>query len=571
MIKKFAQFYKPHKKLFVLDFCCACFIALLDLSVPLAIKEMITKILPKGDFNLIIMIGVVLFVIYTLRMICQYIVEYYGHALGVRIEFDLREKLFSHIQTLPIPFFNDNKVGKLMTHVVSDLNEMSEIAHHGPEDLFTAVISIVGSAIMMCRMSIELTLIMLCVLPFVGFIGLKLNALNLKGFKVMRAKLADINAQVEDNLSGIRVVKAFTNEDFERGKFEKGNSNFRNAKTHTYKTMAFASAVVNFFSNFVIIILFVAGGYLIFNEYLSAPDLLIYFIYLQMFVSPIQKISGLMVEYNKAAAGFSKYLEIMEIPSQENYNPNSWHFTDVEGKIEFKNVSFAYESKDNKTVLNNINLLIESGSTVALCGPSGSGKSTLCNLIPRFFEITAGEILIDDHNIHDADLYSLRKQIGIVAQDVYIFSGSIYENILYGRPDATREEVIEAAKRANAHEFILETENGYDTNIGERGVKISGGQKQRISIARVFLKNPPILILDEATSALDNKTEKIIQTTLNELSVNRTTLIIAHRLSTIEHADKIVVLTEDGIAETGSHEELMANKKEYYRLQKAAI
>jgi ATP-binding cassette subfamily B protein len=524
-------------------------------------KNIVDSVIPSKNLKLLMIIGIVLLIIYVFRSVLQYIVDYWGHMLGVRMEYDMREDLFSHINKLPFSYFDNNKTGQIMSRLVNDLNEIAELAHHGPEDLFIAAITLIGSSIMMMMLNVKLALAILIIIPFMLYFGINKNRLMRKSFRELRSKLGDINSQAEDSISGIRVVKAFNNEQYEQKKFRIGNMNFRKAKEDSYKVMAEFFSGITFFSNFINLIILVYGGYLITTNNLTIGDLVGFLLYISLFLQPIRKISNLIENYQKGMASFSRFVEIMNINPTIKDSKNAINIENVKGDIKFEHVHFSYEGK--KDVLNDINLHIKPNETVAFVGASGVGKTTLCNLIPRFYEVIGGSIKIDNVDIKDIYLRSLRNNIGVVQQDVFLFYGTIKENIAYGNIEASDDEIIKAAKNANAHEFIISLENGYDSYIGERGVKLSGGQKQRIAIARMFLRNPKILILDEATSALDNKTEQIIQKALYDLSKDRTTLVIAHRLATIKNADRIVVLDKDKISEVGKHEELI-NKKGIY-------
>ena len=564
MIRRFLKYYKPHKHLFILDFACAFFMSIMDLVFPMFARIIIDDVLPKRDIKLVLWIGLGLLIVYVLRSILQYIVDYWGHILGVRIEYDMRKEMFNHIQRLSFSYFDNNKTGQIMSRLVNDLNEISELAHHGPEDLFITIITLIGSFIIMFMLNVKLALSVLIVMPFMIAFSILSNKKMRKAFRDLRIKLGEINSQAENSLSGIRVVKAFNNEEHESEKFEIGNKNFRISKENSYGAMAVFFAGITFFSNFISLLVLIYGGILIYNNELTIGELFGFLLYVSMFLQPIRRMTSLIENYQKGMAGFSRFTEIMdEVPRIED-KKNAKTIKKVFGDISFENVTFSYNEKKN--ILENVNLNIKKGSTVAFIGPSGVGKTTLCSLLPRFYEIDEGSIKIDNMNIKDVTQNSLRDNIGIVQQDVFLFSGSVRDNIIYGKVDASEEEIIQAAKNAEIHEYIMTLDDGYDTYIGERGVKLSGGQKQRISIARVFLKNPPIIILDEATSALDNETERAIQKSLNKLSQNRTTLVIAHRLGTIKNADEIIVLNENGIEEKGSHEELIKKNGVYSKL-----
>lgn len=564
MLKRFAKYYKPHLPLFILDFTCAFLMAGLDLVFPSVVTKTVDEVLPRRDLKALFIVGLALLGLYILHYILQYIVDYYGHTLGTKIEYDMRKDLFDHIQNLSFSYFDENKTGHIMSRLVNDLNDISELAHHGPEDLFIATVTLIGTFIILIRNNWKLGLITFAIIPVMLVFAITKNTKMQDSFRIMRSRVADINAQAEDSLSGVRVVKSFTNEAYEREKFDRGNEGFRMSKQNAYKTMAEFYAGINFFSNMTNLIVIIFGGIFYYRGELTTGELFGFLLYVSMFMQPIRKISTLIESYQRGMAGFSRFVEIMEITPEIQDSPDAFDISIEDAKIEFDNVTFSYNNRNN--VLKGLSFEIGAGETVAVVGPSGAGKTTLANLIPRFYEVDDGHIRIDGVDIKDVTQRSLRDHIGIVQQDVFLFTGSVRDNIAYGKIDATDEEIIEAAKRANAHEFIMDMEHGYDTYIGERGVKLSGGQKQRLAIARIFLKDPPILILDEATSALDNETEKVIQESLFELSHNRTTLIIAHRLATIRNADRIMVLTDEGIVEEGSHDYLLDRKGVYHNL-----
>ncbi|WP_371363251.1 Putative multidrug export ATP-binding/permease protein [Sporomusa rhizae] len=564
MIKRFISYYRPHLPLFVLDFSCALIIAMLDLVFPLAVRNVIDKILPAGDVKLLLWAGAALLGIYLVSYVLNYIVDYLGHVLGAKMEFDMRRTLFDHVQKLTFRYFDNTKTGHIMSRIVNDLTEISEFAHHGPEDAFLVVVTMLGTLIILLYLNWELALITFALVPFMLWFTIVRNREMKSVYREVRLKIADINAQVEDSISGIRVVKSFANELYEQEKFERGNTGFLNTRRRALKIMARFYSGITLFTNVINLAVLIAGGALIFYGRLTVGELIGFLLYVGIFLQPIRKITFLTDMYQKGMAGFRRFIEIMDIEPDIVDAPNARTLQKVTGNIVFDNVTFSYNNHGN--VLEGINLAINAGETVAFVGPSGGGKTTLCSLIPRFYEVDQGKITLDGTDIRMVTQKSLRENIGIVQQDVFLFSDTIRENIAYGKIGATEEEIITAAKLAHAHEFILSLEDGYDTFIGERGVKLSGGQKQRLAIARIFLKNPPILILDEATSALDNETEKIIQQALTKLAENRTTLIIAHRLATIRDADRIVVLTDEGIMEEGSHTELLAQSGCYARL-----
>ncbi|SCY82178.1 ATP-binding cassette, subfamily B [Alkaliphilus peptidifermentans DSM 18978] len=567
MIRRFIKYYRPHLPLFCLDFGCAFLMAILDLIFPQVARWTINDVIPDKNLNLIIIIGVGMLLMYIVRYILNYIVDYWGHVLGARMEHDMRKDLFAHLQKLSFNYFDNTKTGHIMSRLVNDLNEISELAHHGPEDLFIATVTLVGSFIIMLTVNWQLTLIVFAMVPVMICFAILKNKRMQLAFKDMRLKIADINAQVEDSISGVRVVKSFTNEWYEQEKFSVGNDNFRLSRENAFKVMAQFFSGINFFSNAINLLVLIAGGLFIYYDRLSVGDLVGFLLYVSMFLQPIRRITALVENYQRGMAGFNRFLETLDIDPDIIDNKDAIAVGRLKGNVVLDNVTFSYNNRG--TVLENINLNIRTGETVAFVGPSGAGKTTLCSLIPRFYEIDKGAILIDGIDIRKMTQRSLRENIGIVQQDVFLFSGTVRDNISYGRIGASAEEIIEASKMANAHQFIMSLEKGYDTYIGERGVKLSGGQKQRLSIARIFLKNPPILILDEATSALDNETEKVIQESFEKLAESRTTLVIAHRMATIRNADRIMVLTEEGIVEEGDHDSLISESGVYSKLYKA--
>lgn len=563
MIRKFVSYYKPHKKLFILDMLCAFLVAICDLFYPMITRNIINKYVPNRELQLIILWALVLLFIYMIKAMLNYFIQYYGHVVGVRMQADMRKEVFRHLQDLPFSFFDENKTGIIMSRIINDLMDISELAHHGPEDLFVSTIMLIGSFIILCTINIPLTLIIFAFLPLLFWFAVKKRIKMTKAFTETRIKVAEVNASLENSISGIRVAKAFANKDYEVKKFQRNNLNFQKAREYAYKAMAEFFSGMNFIVDFLNVIVLILGGYFVYQSQITLGDYVAYLLYINLFLGPIKKLIQFIEQYQSGMTGFKRFLELMEA-EKENHVPHPVILDKIEGNIQFENVSFRYD--ENTQILDGINLFIEKGKTVALVGPSGGGKTTLCHLIPRFYEVDEGKILIDGTNIQQLDRTSLRKNIGIVQQDVFLFTGTIKENIAYGNLEATDEEIMEAAKKANIHDFIMNLEEGYDTYIGERGVKLSGGQKQRISIARVFLKNPPILILDEATSALDNATEMLIQQSLDQLCKGRTTLIVAHRLSTIKNADEIIVLTDQGIEERGTHQELLNHQGIYANL-----
>ncbi|HZJ82279.1 MAG TPA: ABC transporter ATP-binding protein [Clostridia bacterium] len=552
---RFISYYKPHKRLLVIDLVCAFIIASIDLFFPMLTREVLQTTIPNGQIRTFwIFIGIMA-ILYVIRTGLQFIVNYWGHILGVRIEYDMRKDLFSHLQSLSFRFFDKNRTGHLMSRMVNDLAEIAEFAHHGPEDLFLSLVMLIGSFFMLIRIEWRLALMVYAFVPVMVWYGINRRKEMNKAFRDMRIKLADINAQLESSISGVRVAKSFTNEDHEKSKFEKGNLNFRGSKYWAYKFMAFFHTGIELMSALLNLVVVAAGGYMIFKGVIDIVDLLAFLMYIGLFMQPIRQLSNFVQQFESGMTGVERFVEIMDEKPDMVDAPNAKELINAKGDIRFKDVNFSYD--DNERVLNNININIQPGKTVALVGPSGGGKTTMCHLIPRFYEVNEGSILVDGHDIKDYTITSLRKNIGLVQQDVFLFAGTIGENIMYGNVEASYDEMIQAAKNANIHDFIISLPEGYDTYAGERGLRLSGGQKQRISIARVFLKNPPILILDEATSALDNETEIKIQRALEDLSRGRTSLVIAHRLSTIKNADEILVLTEKGVEEQGTHEELL--------------
>jgi ATP-binding cassette subfamily B protein len=567
LLKNFAKYYRPHLPLFILDFSCAFVMSGLDLVFPVTVQWIIDRILPHRDLTLLLWICGGLLVLYLVRALLQYIVDYWGHVLGVRMEYDMRQDLFDHIQKLSFRYFDKTKTGHIMSRLVNDLNEISELAHHGPEDLFIATVTLIGAFLIMMTRSWQLTLLVFSLIPVMIWFTVSKNKKMQTTFRNVRLRVADINARVEDSISGVRVVKSFTNERYEKEKFERDNRNFRRSRQRSFRVMAEFFSGVNLFSNLISLIVVFFGGYFIYRGQISLGVLVGFLLYVNMFLQPIRRFSVLVETYQRGMAGFHRFVETLQIEPEIVDSREARIAGRLAGEIVFDNVTFRY--KRDRDILRDVSLRIAPGETVALVGPSGAGKTTLCNLIPRFYDIQAGSIRIDGTDIRDFTQRSLRQNIGIVQQDVFLFNGTIRENIAYGKLDTTREEVIAAARQANAHDFIMGLEKGYDTYTGERGVMLSGGQRQRIAIARIFLKNPPILILDEATSALDSETEAMIQEALNKLSRDRSTLVIAHRLATVRRAHRILVLTDDGIVEEGSHEQLLEKGGYYARLYRA--
>jgi ATP-binding cassette subfamily B protein len=566
MLRHFISYYKPHRRLFCADMICAFIVAICDLFYPMIAKNMINDYVPNRHLRLLIIWGIVLLAIYLLKAGLNWFIQYYGHVVGVRMQADMRRDVFRRLQKLPFSFFDEHKTGSLMSRVVNDLMDISELAHHGPEDLFLSLITIIGAFVLLCTINIPLTIIIFAFIPvmvvFSVYIRREMNAAFLR----TRQEMAEINANLENSIAGIRVSRSYVSGGHEERKFKIFNDRFQAARSDSYRVMAKFFSTTGFFTDFMYLIVLVAGGLFFYYEKINAGDFTAYLLYVNMFLNPVRKLINFFEQLQNGMTGFQRFEELMA-QQEETEDPNAKELKEVKGSIDFDHVSFQYESgkeeENRHMVIQDLSLHIEPGRTVALVGPSGGGKTTLCHLIPRFYEVTSGKISIDGQDITTLTRDSLRRNIGMVAQDVFLFTGTIKENIAYGNLDASDEEIIEAAKKANIHDYIMTLENGYDTYIGERGVKLSGGQKQRISIARVFLKNPSILILDEATSALDNATEMLIQQSLEKLAEGRTSIIVAHRLSTIKNADEIIVISDEGIKERGSHEELLAKNGVY--------
>ncbi|PIC67214.1 multidrug ABC transporter ATP-binding protein [Sporosarcina sp. P21c] len=567
MITQFFSYYKPHKRLFLIDFFSAIFVALLELAFPLAVQWFIDGLLPSGDWNRIITVSFLLLLVYLVSTFLHYIVSYLGHKLGINIETDMRRELFEHVQKQSFRFFDNTKTGHIMTRITTDLFDIGELAHHGPEDAFIAVMTILGAFGIMYTINPELALIAIVMVPLlavvVAFSNKKMNA----AWHKMYQNIGDVNGRVEDSVSGSRVVKSFTNEDFELRRFQQDNDQFRLAKLKAYKVMAWATSSMYMLTRLVTLVILIVGAWFTVNDKLTYGELVSFILFSNILIKPIDKISALLELYPKGMAGFSRFRALINQDPEIKDVKNALVVDQLHGDITFRDVTFGYDVE--RPVLRNIDLTIHAGQTIAFVGPSGAGKTTICSLIPRFYEVNEGSISIDGIDIREMTQKSLRSQIGIVQQDVFLFTGTIRDNIAYGKLHATDEEVFEAAEKAHLTDLISSMPNGYDTQIGERGLKLSGGQKQRLAIARMFLKNPPILILDEATSALDTETERIIQQSLEELAVNRTTLIIAHRLTTIRNADQVIVMTEDGIEEQGTYENLLRQNGTFAQLHQA--
>lgn len=568
-VKKFLSFYKPYMGIFLTDMLCAFVVAAVTLIYPLVVRYITNDLLvncPKEQIGAeMAKLAVMLFALFILNAVCNYYVTCKGHIMGAMMECDMRNEIFGHYQKLSFNFYDDQKTGQLMSRITNDLFDITELCHHGPEDLAISIVKFVGAFLILVQINPLLTIIVFLFIPIMFVFAFVMKKRMRMTSKRNRERIADINAQIEDNLSGIRVVKSFANEDIEIEKFGEGNQRFLASKHDSYHAMADFHVGLGFFINMINFTVVIGGGFFILKEKLLLTDLLTFLLYINNLIEPVQKLINFTEQFQNGITGFERFMDILEIEPDIIDKEDAVELKDVKGEITFENVSFKYNSGTSE-VFRNISMNIPAGDYVALVGSSGVGKTTMCSLIPRFYEASEGRIRIDGKDITDVTLKSLRNNIGVVQQDVYLFTGTILDNIRYGKMDATREEIIEAAKNANAHDFIMELPNGYDTDIGQRGVKLSGGQKQRLSIARVFLKNPPILIFDEATSALDNESEKVVQESLEKLAKNRTTLVIAHRLSTIRNAKNIIVLTEDGIKEQGTHEELMEQNGVYKNL-----
>lgn len=567
MLKQFFAYYKPYKWLFIADFSCAIIAALLELAFPLALNHVIDDLLPTGDWQTILFASLVLLGIYVLSGFLHFVVTYHGHKLGINIESDMRKKSFDHVQKLSFRFFDNNKTGHLVSRMTNDLMDIGEIAHHGPEDLFIAIMTLTGAFALMMTINWQLAILTFIIVPFLIILSIYFSRKMSVAFGQMFQDIADFNARVENNVSGIRVVQAFANEDHEIARYGENNERFRKTKLVTYRVMAWNASISRILMKGVSIFVLACGTWFVINESMTFGEFMAFVLLSNIFLGPIQQINSVIETYPKGVAGFKRYQALLDTPADVEDRENAKDVPRVAGAIRYDNVEFAYE--EGEALLKNISFTVNKGETVALVGPSGGGKSTICNLLPRFYDVTGGKITIDGIDIRDMTLQSLRGHIGIVQQDVFLFDGTIRENIAYGKLNATEEDIWQAARRAQMEALILEMPEGLDTLIGERGVKLSGGQKQRLSIARMFLKNPPILILDEATSALDTETEAAIQQALLELSEGRTTLVIAHRLATIKNADRILVISQAGVEEQGTHTELLASGGTYSRLHHA--
>lgn len=565
---EFLSYYKPFRGIFAADMFFAFLGALTTLVIPLIVRYITGTVvyLPKGEIlPKILFLGGVMIILVAVQCFSNYFIGNYGHVMGAKIEYNMRKEIFEHYQKLSFSFYDNQKVGQLMSRITNDLFDITELLHHGPENVVISFIKFAGTLSILAWMNWRLALAAFVLIPVMFVYAYILNKKMKQAFKTNREKVADINARIEDNLSGIRVVKSFANEEIEREKFMEGNRGFLDSKKNSYFYMGQYHAGLTAFITMITVVVIVVGAVLLSNGTMNAPDLITFLLYISNFTEPVQKLINFTEQFQNGITGYERFREILSIDPEIKECENPVEAKDIRGEVVFDDVGFRYEEGQEK-VLSHVSLKVNAGEYVALVGTSGAGKTTLCSLIPRFYEVTFGTILLDGIDVRKYTLSSLRKSIGVVQQDVYLFAGTVLDNIRYGKVEATREEVIQAAKDANAHEFIMGLPQGYDTNIGQRGVKLSGGQKQRLSIARVFLKNPPVLIFDEATSALDNESEKVVQESLEKLAKNRTTFVIAHRLSTIRNAQRILVLTEEGISEEGSHEELMKKHGVYYNL-----
>lgn len=571
MIKKFFSYYRPHMGLFIIDMICAFLVAVCNLFFPFVTGNIISVYIPDKRLDLVLVwCGVLLFV-YVFKAFLAYVIQYWGHVMGVRIQGDMRKDFFHHIELLPFSYFDNNKTGAIMSRIVNDLFEISELAHHGPEDLFLSAITLVGALVLIALINPWLALIVAVIVPFMCWFAVVQRRKQKAAFARMREETGEINAEAESAISGIRVAKAYTAEEHEIAKFDVANCNYQEARSRAYKSMGVFNSGMGLFTDVLYLVALLAGGLFFYYNMIDVGQLTSYILYVTMITSPIRTLTAIFEQIQNGMTGFARFYEVMNEPVETDA-PDAQHVDKLCGDIEFKHVDFAYDNgNEQKQVLTDVCFSVKHGETVALVGPSGGGKTTMCHLIPRFYEVTNGVITIDGRDITKINRQDLRRNIGIVQQDVFLFGGTIFENIAYGNFDATREEVIAAAKRAKIHDYVMSLPDGYETMVGERGVKLSGGQKQRISIARAFLKNPPILILDEATSALDNVTEMQIQDALAELSQGRTTLVVAHRLSTVKNADEIMVVTADGIAEQGTHEQLMQLHGMYAELYATSV
>ncbi len=566
--KKFIAYYKPYKPVFIRDMLAAVLMSGVDIIVPLIISFMLKDVFTSSDINYIMStamkVSLLLFILYFIRLLCNFYVTYTGHVMGTRMEGDIRFDLFKKLTSLPFSYFDDSNTGQMSSRLISDLHDVGELAHHGPENIIISTMKIVGAFLILLSINVTLTSILVVILFVMIIFSVKLNVRMKNTLYQTKVEIAKVNSSALDSLSGIRVVKSFNNEEFEWDKFDRNNKHYINSRSEFFKTMGYFSSVNGILQGMMYIAIFTIGSYLVSTGDLDANEIVVFLLYINLFLDPIKTIINFVELYQRGYTGFKRTMDVLEITSSIKDKDNAKDLVVNDEDIVFENVSFAYENDDH--VLSNLNMHVKKNTTVALVGPSGVGKTTLCSLIPRFYDTSQGDIFIYGENIKDVTQNSLRDLIGVVQQDVYIFNTTVKENISYGRPNATDDEIVEACKLANIHDFIMTLDEGYDSFLGERGVKLSGGQKQRISIARVFLKNPPILILDEATASLDNESERFIQKSLDDLSKNRTSIVIAHRLSTIKNADKIVYLGKNGIEEEGTHDELISKDGEYAKL-----
>ncbi len=555
MLKSFISYYAPYKKLFFMDMLAAFMVAIIDLVYPMITRNIINDAVPNRNIRMIFVFCIILLVIFTIKAGLNYFIQYYGHVVGVRMQGDMRRKVFKHLQKLPNEYFSNNKTGAIMSRIVNDLMEISELAHHGPEDVFVSLVMFVGSFTLLCRINVLLAIIIFAFVPVIVVFSIIKRRKMSSAFRETRIKTGDVNAVIENSISGIRVTRSFVNEKSELNKFDNSNDMFREAREYAYKKMGEFFSGTFFLVDMLELIALIASAVFTFNGYITIGDFVAYVLYVKMFIQPIRKLINFSDQFQNGMSGFQRFEELLKVETEKE-SKDAKELKNVNGEIIIDNVTFRYES-NNEEVFNGFNLKIDAGKTVALVGPSGGGKTTICSLIPRFYDVCDGSIKIDGIDIREVTLDSLRRNIGIVSQEVFLFTGSIRDNIIIGKPDATDEEVMDACIKARIHDFIMSLKDGYDTFVGERGLKLSGGQKQRISIARVFLKDPKIMILDEATSALDNITEREIQESLEELSRGRTNIIVAHRLSTIQNADEILLIGKSGIVERGTHNELI--------------
>lgn len=566
MLKRFLNYYKPYKKLFIEDMIASLLVSLTAMIYPVITRNMLNDFIPNKKYQLIIMFGVMLFIIYVIRGLLKYFIQYYGHVMGVSIQSDMRKDLFNKIERLPFKYFDDNETGAIMSRLTNDLFDVSELAHHGPENIITCSIMIVLSFVYLITINVKLTIIIFCSIPFMVIISLKLRSYMIESSRKSKKAMSKINADISSSISGVRVTKAFNNSQIEMNKFEKSNESFVKAREMHFRGFSLFNSATSFITDLFNVIVLLSGGLFLFDGQISFGDYSTFIVSVNLFIDPINRLIAFTEQLQEGVTGFERFDEIMNLPEEQD-NENAKSYKNLNGDIEFRNVSFSYDTinRENREILNDVSFTVKKGKTIALVGPSGGGKTTICHLLPRFYETKIGDILINGKNINEIKMSCLRENIGIVQQDVFLFSGTFYDNILYGKLDATEKEVIAAAKKANIYDYIMSLPNGFETQIGERGVRLSGGQKQRLSIARVFLKNPSILILDEATSALDNTTEILIQQSLDSLKKGRTTIVVAHRLSTIKNADEILVVSNGKIVEQGSHNKLIKKPKGLYR------